>query len=110
MVAYVKKNWLDAVTAVGPTASEDLAGFTRFALQASATGSPTSAAVALEGSVDGATWFTLLNADGAPSQAHEAWTSLTEARFARYVRLNLTQLLNGTSPTVSASIIALASD
>lgn len=95
---------LDAVTAIGPGPSIDLGRIMSIhTLVRVLTGSPTSANVSLEGSHDGANWFTLASAttSSAIEVAHG------QQRAVRYVRANLTTLSGGTAPTVSATIASV---
>jgi len=66
-------------------------------VQVTSTGSPTTVTLALEGSIDGSTWFVLDSS---------TYTASNNMNFAidmpvTYVRLNLTNLSGGSSPTVT---------
>jgi hypothetical protein len=96
---------LDAATAPGPGASRDLEGVSaRHTFVTTATGDPTSYGVALEGSHDEVTWFTLQTASGLSGTVVRSYPDGATAHLVRFVRVNLTGLSGGTSPTVTATI------
>ncbi|PHS09397.1 MAG: hypothetical protein COA78_12105 [Blastopirellula sp.] len=91
---------LDAADSTGAGAVLSLPHLVKnHAVQLSNTeGSPTTVTIALEGSLDGVTFFVLDSS---------TYTSVANMNFAvdkpvNYVRLNLTVLSGGTSPTVTA--------
>jgi hypothetical protein len=104
-VSYAKIDWLDAADSTTVTDHEELAGVHRFTLQARSTGSPTSANVVLQGSVDGSVWATILDVDATTSASESG-----EAGPFKYIRINLATLSGGSSPTVTASVMAAATD
>ncbi len=71
-----------------------------WALQSIVTGSPASATVALELSMDGVNFVT----GGAAQQSDFATFSGASPSFAQYARANCTALSGGTSPTVTAYV------
>lgn len=91
---------LNAATAVGAGSSRDLEGsFTNHTMVVTATGNPTQVTVALEGSLDGSNWLAIGGGvNCVPPLA------IGNSRTVRYVRANLTALVGGTSPTVTAII------
>lgn len=98
---------LDAATATGPGASNDLEGvYDHHTLVVAATGGCTWS-VALEGSHDGSTWVSLRNF-GTFSAAAMAGTvpdpDAIPGNLVRYVRANLVTLSGGTNPTVTVTI------
>lgn len=112
---YVKVDWLNAASSTGPTDVEQVQGAARYAIICTATGSPDQVNVSLQGSLDGANWFTLVGAnEGVLDQF--LWSDSTPGNSdvpyyktkgpVSYIRLNLTNLYGGTSPTVTASAIA----
>jgi hypothetical protein len=100
---YVKVDWLNAADSTGATDPEWVQGATRYGIFRETTGSPSSVVLRLEGSLDGSSWFNLMNMNelGTPITK---W--LDDVRPVSYVRLNLTDLSGGSSPTVTASVIA----
>lgn len=106
---FTKPNWLDAVTATQVTAADDVTGTRYYGLQVNATGGP-SLSIAVEGSMNGTNWFKLIDIvnPGDPSNAIK-WSGAPDVLTGpvKYVRLNLYALSGGTSPTVSASVVAV---
>lgn len=99
---------LNAATSTGPGTSRDLERPTRlFTMVVSATGSPSSVSVDLEGSLDGSFWFALVrrNDIGAATVGDSAG-----AHFVRYVRANALTLSGGSSPTLTAVIAPIDED
>ena len=94
--------FLDAVTATGVSLSYRVSSKDH-TIQCTCTGAPTHVTVALEGSLDDATWYTLAEHDWVNEEiaAQTAMFHVT-AKVVRYVRLNLSTLSGGTSPTVTA--------
>jgi len=94
---------LDAVTATGSGSAFRINALVKtHTIQATITGAPTAVTVDLEGSVDNVTFFQLathvftageLTAQGAMFHVVD--------KVVRFVRLNLTTLTAGTSPTVT---------
>ncbi len=78
-------------------------GATTGGCQVVCTGSPTTALVAMEGSLDGTNWTLLAELNCAPSGAIFEFTVKSMA----YVRARLKTLSGGTTPTVSASFSVL---
>lgn len=99
-MAYAKTNWLDAASTTQVTSSEEVPDVSKYGLQVSTTGSPASVQVLVEGSIDGVNWMGLLSVTSATT----GWVA---DRPMKFVRLNLAMLSGGTSPTVSASLIAV---
>lgn len=94
---------LSGATSPGAGAAADVSGCLSFAMQVVHTGLPTTITVELEGTINGTHWVTLAT-----------WTNLAPGDIVfvvdkpvAQVRANLTALLGGTSPTVSAWIIAV---
>ena len=87
---------LDAVSATGPGAAIMFdEPHTNHSLSYSTTGSPTSVAVELEGTIDGTNWFGLFSAGNPPFGNSIDFPLLG-------IRANLTTLVGGVSPTVTA--------
>jgi hypothetical protein len=91
---------LVAVAAVGAGPAMECGGCRTFGMQVNFTGAPSPIIVVLQGSNDGASWFTL-----------ETWTTLATGAMVfavdmpcLFVRSNLTTLTGGTNPTVSSFI------
>jgi hypothetical protein len=94
---------LNAATATGAGTSRDLEGLYRYVTMAmSATGSPSTVNIDLEGSHDGTNWVVLTGA--ALSQGAVS----VNAHLIRYVRANLKTLTGGSSPTVTATIATVS--
>jgi len=102
-MAYVKTNWLNAATTTQTTASEEVTGTSRYGLQVSVTGSPSSLGVLLQGSIDGTNWVSLASV----SAAGTTWSNPDSAGSVKYIRIDLQTLSGGSSPTVTASAIAV---
>lgn len=96
---------LSAASATGPGEVIDLGGsMSLHTMVRTAAGGPTDMNVDMEGSHDGASWFTLAsltNSTAAPQ-------AVTSERVVRYVRANLLSLTGGASPTVTATIASAA--
>lgn len=91
---------LDAVTSTGAGSSFDLETLAnQFGIQVVVTGSPSSVDVALQGSMDGTNWYSLISRS-APNSGAEG-TNASPQVAARYVRGYLSGLNGGTSPTVT---------
>lgn len=103
MVTLIRENWLNAVNATQVTDQVEVPGATKYAVQASTTGSPSTVSLRLEGSLDGVGWFDVL-AFSPSSTPTIRWVVDTPVRF---IRLNLSQLSGGSSPTVTASVLAI---
>ena len=94
---------LDAATATGVGDTWNIrSGAANHTLQGTATGNPTGITTDLEGSLDGVTWYTLaahkwVNGELTDQQAMFHVLS----KYVTYVRVNLTTLTGGTSPTVT---------
>lgn len=94
---------LSAVTATGAGTGVKASPWTStHTVQATITGAPTAVTVDLEGSLDGAKWFTLVSHafSGGELTATAALFFVTGSPVAM-VRANLTTLTGGTAPTVS---------
>jgi hypothetical protein len=100
---YIKVDWLNAADSIGATDPEQVQGASRYGVQRVTTGSPSTVNLLLQGSLDGSTWFTLLDLStlGTPMMV---WSD--DDRPVAFVRLNLGALSGGSSPTVTASVIA----
>lgn len=103
----VKTNWLNAATTPGTeTDPEEITGATRFGLQVETAGSPTTVGVFLDGSIDGVNWHPLIVATGVTGQLYGFGLAAT-APVVKYIKLRLDALTGGTSPTVTASVVAV---
>lgn len=94
---------LNGVTATGVGSSIICGqGISEHTVQATITGAPTAVTVALDGSLDDSTWIEL---DSHPFSAGELtagkamWHVVN--KVVKHIRLNLTALTGGTSPTVT---------
>lgn len=106
-MALVKESWLDSVTADVASSVEEVTGMTAYCLHAVTTGGPLSAGVVdLQGSVDGVNWASLAAVNYAtPFPASRiVWVT---GRPVKYIRVVLDGLSGGTSPTVTASVVAV---
>ena len=105
-MSLVKHNWLDAETVQGTvTDPEEVTGATRFGLQISYTGAPSSVDVELQGSIDGVNWVVL--AQTGTNGALVGYGQGSTHGVVKYIRLLLDQLSGGSSPTVTASVVAV---
>lgn len=97
---------LSGATSAGVGVARDLEGtFGTHHCEVFYTGAPSSIAVDLEGSHDGANWFRLVTLSGVTTgRMRGVSTSL----LARFVRANITDLTGGSSPTVTATIASAA--
>jgi len=97
---------LDAAVATGAGVSRDLGEVAdHHTLFVTATGSPSSWTVKLQGSHDDLTWVDLHSASGSTATtAVTAPQSDAPGHLVRYIRANLTSLVGGSSPTVTATI------
>jgi len=100
-MSVVMPNWLNAATATGATAALEVTGATSFGLQVSTTGSPSDVQVHLEASINGTNWTSI-----ATVQTPGGGMDFVTGRATRYIRANLTFLVGGSSPTVTASVVA----
>jgi hypothetical protein len=100
---FIKTNWLDGATATGPSDSVELEGVYRFGLEVDVTGSPTAVDLRLQVSVTGEKWRDVL-VTGEP--ATPVYTQESASHIIRYARLNLVELTGGSSPTVTATVVA----
>lgn len=99
---------LSAANSTGPGAVRDFEGAVRdITMVVSTTGAPSSCSVALEGSHDQTSWFSVRNGTGTSTPT--AFSNLGTDWF-RYARANLTALSGGSSPTVTATILADVAD
>ena len=95
---------LNAVTSTGAGPIKDLAFLVKdHTVQVTTTGDPTAVTVTLEGSIDGVTFFTLVTTafDAGEITADAAIFHLIDVPVT-FVRVNLTTLTAGTTPTVTA--------
>ena len=96
--------FLDAATSTGASNSIPVRKIMQdHTVQATITGAPSAVTVDLEGSLDGDNWFQLGTHPFTAGEltAAQAMFHVVE-KPVRYVRLNLTTLTGGTSPTVTA--------
>lgn len=97
---------LNAATSTGPgsviTFDEPKSAVS---MQVVVTGSPTDADVVIEGSLDGTT-FTTLTASTNYASSHNGEIASFSGKPVLAVRANLTTLIGGSSPTVTAKILA----
>jgi hypothetical protein len=100
--AFVRANWLDVATATGTTEAEEVTGASKYGLQVAITGGPSAVTVRLQGSIDGTGWADI----GSYSATSDGTTFIVD-KPVRYARLNLSTLTGGSSPTVTASVIAV---
>lgn len=114
---YVKVNWLNATSSTGPTDAEQVQGAKRYGILFVATGSPSSVNLILQGSLNGSDWFSVYSVnesrtglltwnDTSTSTVGEPLPDARTEGPVTYLRLNLVTLSGGTSPTVTASVIA----
>lgn len=107
-MALVKVHWLDAVTSDQVTSAEEVTGTSRYCIHAVWTGGPLSGGlVALQGSVDGANWITLASVNFASPAFPASRFSWAIDMPVKYIRVELSALSGGTSPTISASVLAV---
>ncbi len=102
MTTLVRENWLNAATTTQVTDVIEVPGSTRYAIQAFSTGGA-SVTLKFEVSLDGANWLALtpnISAGGTP--VIQWFTDMP----VRFIRLNLTALSGGSSPTVTAHVLA----
>lgn len=99
-----KVDWLNAATVVGDVTTPETVFATRFLVQARATGGA-SWSVALEVSADGVTWDRLPNGSSDASNGAVTQEYVSECPVP-YIRLRLSSLSGGSSPTVTASLVA----
>ncbi len=100
---FVKQGWFYQITdAVAQSAPEMIVGASRYCVQGSWTGSPTPSATtaALEGSIDGETWFQLATVTPNTPVVWVTGKPVTYLRVANY------ELSGGTSPTATVSVLA----
>lgn len=101
----LKGKWFDALETETVSAAETVVGASIYALTAHWTGSPNDGAtVVLQGSLDGENWVTLgsvIKSGGATSAA--AWIT---GRPVAFIRLFNAEMNEGTSPTVTVSVLA----
>lgn len=105
-MSFVKQGWLDGSPSSATTDPVEVTGSTAYGLQMSVTGEPASGAVVLEGSIDGVNWFEVasVNVALAGTASRIVWADGTPVRE---IRLRMTNLGGGTSPTLSASVLAV---
>lgn len=102
---FINVNWLDEVTATGPSDVVQLEGAFRFGIAGNVTGGPSAAEVRLQVSIDGVSWKDAI-VYGAVS-GENVWQQSGLAVPIRFVRLNLTELTGGSSPAVSITVIGV---
>jgi hypothetical protein len=100
-MSFAKVNWLDGVTSAETTDPVQVLGSTRYALQVAYTGSPSSGQVLLQGSLDGVNWVG--DVDVNPGGT----TTARSDKPWNFIRLAFAGFSGGSSPTVSASVIAV---
>ena len=94
-------NLLNAVAAADTVSDAvEVTGTTQYTVEAVTTGSPSSIEVQLQKSINGTLWVTF---GSLQSQGHLA---VTLEQPVKYIRLRLSTLSGGSSPTVSASLAA----
>lgn len=105
-MALVKVNWFNAETTLYAKSDiEEVTGATSYGLNAEFTGGPSRGIVTLQGSIDGVTWVNLLGLNTTINPyPHIVWTT---GQPVQYIRLSLDDLSGGTSPTATASVIAV---
>lgn len=95
-------NAMPGATATGAGNSIDLDhGRRTFTMQTVVTGTPVAVSITLQGSLDGANWTTL-----ATSTSVTGDQQYVIDKPQRFLRANLGTLTGGTSPTVTAYIVA----
>lgn len=110
---FEKIYWITDATVTGATESEYAADVRYFGMQVSTTGSPDFATVLLEGSIDGVNWYPVLEGGSgsdldAPSVVFTHFPqSNGPVQISRIVRLNISNISGGTSPTVSVSVFGI---
>ncbi len=105
-MTLVKDAWLNAETVDDVYSTvEEVSGAIRFGLQISVTGSPSGAGVKLQGSIDGSNWLDLTTAT--LSTPFVGYGVAASHVVVKYIRLYLDQLSGGSSPTLTASVIAV---
>ena len=95
---------LNAVTSTGASGSWPLRmGVKEHTVQATFTGDPTAVSIILEGSLDEQTWYQLAihNALGDDLVNQQTMFHVT-SKLVNAVRINLSTLTGGSSPTVTA--------
>lgn len=108
-MTLVKENWLDGATVSGALSTvEEVPGATRVVVQVSTTGNPTNAAVQLVVSIDGVNWVEL-NAASWPTAPIKDYGrgGSGDLTLFRFIRLKVSALSGGSSPTVSASAVVI---
>lgn len=99
--AGVATDILGAAAATGAGSTYPCPGCRNFGIQVVLNGGPSTAIVLLEGSIDGANFFTIATWDkAAPLTSGVAVYAVDKP--VNYVRANLTTLTGGTTPTVNA--------
>ncbi len=99
---FYKKNWLNAVTTPQVSNTEEVSDTIYYGLEVNTTGNPSSALVILEGSIEGTNWVSIVAISGAGI----TYQNPVEPRPVKYLRVQLVSLSGGTSPSVSASVVA----
>lgn len=94
---------LNSVTLIGESNSIPFRKITKgHTIQIDITGAPTAITVDLEGSLNNTTWAVLITS---PMSAAELTAAVSlshiEDKPVRYIRVNLTTLTGGSSPTVT---------
>jgi hypothetical protein len=102
-MASVKENWLNSSAPGTVSGAEEVPGTTKYGWQASVSGSPDLVNMWLEGSIDGATWFTL-DTFSMGANPHLRWVI---DKPVNYLRVNFVNASGGTSPTATVSVIAV---
>lgn len=94
---------LDAASSTGVSTAWYLSsGANEHTVQCMATGSPTSVVVELEGSLDNGTWYQLAEHLWSNSElSNQAAMFHVSSKLVGYVRINLTTMSGGSSPTMT---------
>ena len=104
-MAFVKQRWLNAEASPVVTDAEEVPGTTTYGLQVDAAGSPSNFNIFLEGSLDGVDWFTLLAFSlGTGGNPRLEWVT---GKPVTFIRINFAGFSGGSSPTMTASVIAV---
>lgn len=107
-MALIKSQWLNGVSVNGTTTDpEEVTGATRFGVSMETTGGPSTAHVTLQGSIDGSHWFSLVGLNTAATVGGYNSDIDPVAVPIAWIRLLMDALTGGSSPTVSASAIAV---
>ena len=93
---------LDAATTTGASPRWKAYKASYHTIQADVTGSPTAVTIDLEGSLNDGTYFTLATHPFTSAELTAASAMFhVESKYVEYVKVNVTNLQGGTSPTVT---------